>query len=132
MNTSVGLQDVTLLLGRILLVVLFVSSGIEKLTQFQDGLAEVKAKSLPFPAMVLSGTIALQLATSFCVLVGVWTEAAALALAVFTLATAMIFYPFWKLPLDQRAPLRNGFLEHISIIGGCLLLVASGPGKISL
>ncbi|WP_313273831.1 DoxX family protein [Stenotrophomonas sp.] len=132
MNDPGNLNDILLLVGRLLLVLLFVASGIEKLFDFKAGLAEVNAKRLPLPALALSATIALQLVTGTCIAAGHYVPWAAIALAGFTLATAVVFYPFWSAPAAERAALKNGFLEHISIIGGCLLLIAAGPGKFVL
>jgi putative oxidoreductase len=132
MNDSVSVNDALLLVGRLLLVVLFVASGIEKLFHFKAGLAEVNAKRLPLPALALSATIALQLIAGACIAAGCYVEWAAIALAGFTLATAVVFYPYWSAPLAEKAALKNGFLEHVSIIGGCLLLIGAGPGKMVL
>jgi len=63
---------------------------------------------------------------------GYYVERAAIALVGFTLATAMPFYPYWSASAADRAELKNGFLEYVSIIGGCLLLIAAGPGKLLL
>ncbi|PTA70679.1 MULTISPECIES: DoxX family protein [unclassified Stenotrophomonas] len=132
MNDSTTLNDVLLLVGRMLLIVLFVASGIEKLLHFKTGLVEVNAKRIPLPALALTATIVLQLITGACIAAGHYVMWAALALAVFTLATAVVFYPYWSALPVEKAAMKNGFLEHVSIIGGCLLLIAAGPGKLVL
>lgn len=63
---------------------------------------------------------------------GFQTTIASLLLALFTLATALIFYDFWNQDGPQRTLLFTGFLEHISIIGGFAILMGAGPGGIVL
>ena len=55
------MPDHYLLIGRILLVLLFLQSGITKAIRFQDGLGEVRSKKIPFPHLALLGTVVLQI-----------------------------------------------------------------------
>ena len=126
------LMDWMLLVGRILLVVMFLLSGISKTIKFQDGLAEINAKHLPLPRIALVMTIVLQMVASIMIVLGHYINFAATALTLFTLATALVFYDFWNFRGNERALLQTGFLEHISIIGGMLLLIGAGPGTLIL
>ena len=126
------MPDHYLLIGRILLVLLFLQSGITKAIRFQDGLGEVRGKNIPFPHLALLGTIALQIIGGALLIVGWFITPVAALLALFTLATAIVFYDFWNLQSEARAASLNGFFEHISIIGGFLILMAAGPGRFVL
>jgi len=54
-----------------------------------------------------------------------------LLLALYTLGTALIGHHFWTMTgMEQYANMIN-FYKNISIIGGLLLLCATGPGKYS-
>lgn len=130
MNLVPTTMDWILLTGRILLVVMFLLSGISKAVRFENGLAEVNAKHLPLPRLALIGTIVLQMVAGALIVLGHFTALAAAALAVFTLATAIVFYDFWSAQGDERSLLQTGFMEHVSIIGGMLLLIAAGPGAL--
>lgn len=132
MSSGASLTDWMLLVGRILLVVMFLLSGVSKAVRFKDGLAEVNAKHLPLPRLALIGTILVQVVAGVLIVVGHYTGPAAAALAFFTLATALVFYDFWSVQGSDRALLQTGFLEHISIIGGMLLLIGAGPGSLVL
>lgn len=112
------MPDHYLLIGRILLVLLFLQSGITKAIRFQDGLVEVRSKKIPFPHLALLGTVVLQIVGSALLIAGWLTTPTAALMALFTLATAVVFYDFWNLKAEQRAASLNGFFEHISIIGG--------------
>ena len=126
------MTDQYLLIGRILLVLLFLQSGITKSIRFQEGLGEVRAKKIPFAHLALLGTIVLQLAGSALLIAGWFTTPVAALMALFTLATAVIFYDFWSVKGEARTAALNGFFEHISIIGGFLILMAAGPGRFVL
>ncbi|MND64828.1 DoxX family protein [uncultured Brevundimonas sp.] len=126
------MTDHYLLIGRILLVLLFLQSGITKAIRFQDGLGEVRSKNIPFPHLALLGTVVLQIVGSALLIAGWFTTPTAALMALFTLATAVVFYDFWNLKAEQRAASLNGFFEHISIIGGFLILMAAGPGRFVL
>jgi len=56
----------------------------------------------------------------------------ALLLALYTPGTASIGHHFWTMTgMEQYANMIN-FYKNISIIGGLLLLSATGPGKYSI
>ncbi|NOV23957.1 DoxX family protein [Cupriavidus necator] len=122
------MTDYYLLAGRLFIAFMFVLSGANKLLFFSHGLDEVKARNLPFPRLALAATIAVQLSCGLAIMAGFQTTIASLLLALFTLATALIFYDFWNQKDAQRTLLFTGFLEHISIIGGFAVLMGAGPG----
>ncbi|MFD1557182.1 DoxX family protein [Paraburkholderia silviterrae] len=124
--------DYYLLAGRLFIALMYVLSGFNKLLFFRHGLAEVQAKNLPFPRLALSGTIVVQLVCGAAIMAGWQTPIASVLLAIFTLATAVVFYDFWNQQGTQRTLFFTGFLEHISIIGGFVILIASGPGRFVL
>ncbi|WP_439671676.1 Protein DoxX [Cupriavidus necator] len=111
------MADYYLLSGRLFIAFMFVLSGASKLTFFSHGLDEVRSRNLPFPRLVLSLTILVQLTCGLAIVAGYQTGIAALLLAAFTLATAVVLYDFWNQKGAQRMLLFTGFLEHISIIG---------------
>ncbi|EYS85112.1 protein DoxX [Cupriavidus sp. SK-4] len=126
------MADYYLLSGRLFIAFMFVLSGANKLIFFSHGLDEVRSRNLPFPRLVLSLTILVQLTCGLAIVTGYQTGIAALLLAAFTLATAVVFYDFWNQKGARRTLLFTGFLEHISIIGGFVILMAAGPGNIVL
>ncbi|MGR3911582.1 DoxX family protein [Burkholderia sp. SR8] len=125
-----AMVDYLLFAGRFFIALMFVLSGINKLLFFRHGLDEVRAKNLPFPHVALASTIVVQLVCGIAIMAGFQTALASLLLAVFTLATAIVFYDFWNQQGTQRTLMLTGFLEHISIIGGFIVLIAAGPGRL--
>jgi putative oxidoreductase len=120
--------DYYLLAGRVFLAFMFVLSGLNKAIFFAHGLEEVRAKNLPLPHLALLATIIVQIACGGAIMIGRYAQVSSSILALFTLATAAIFYDFWRRKGAERTIMLTGFLEHISIIGGFVVLIAAGPG----
>ncbi|MGH6978426.1 MAG: DoxX family protein, partial [Brevundimonas sp.] len=91
------MTDHYLLIGRILIVLLFLQSGITKAIRFREGLSEVRSKKIPLPHLALLGTIGLQIVGGALLIAGWFVTPVAALLALFTLATAVVFYDFWNL-----------------------------------
>jgi putative oxidoreductase len=127
-----GLQNPTVLVGRILLGLLFVVSGFGKIGGFEATVGYIASKGLPVPQIVAALTILLELGGGLLLVFGFFTRWTALVLAVFTLLAALIFHSFWAAaPAQFNAQFVN-FMKNVSIAGGMLVLAAFGPGAISL
>ncbi|WP_225782991.1 DoxX family protein [Xenophilus sp. Marseille-Q4582] len=106
------------LVARILLAVVFLSSGLAKLIDFQGGLAEMRAAGLEPDWLFNIATIGVLLGGSALLLLdrALWLGAG--ALAVFLLLTILVVHRFWALPQPQAQAALFWALEHISLIGG--------------
>lgn len=104
--------------ARALLAVVFLSSGLAKLLDFQGGLAEMRAAGLEPDWLFNIATIAVLLGGSVLLLLdrALWLGAG--ALAVFLLLTILVVHHFWALPEPQARTAIFWALEHISLIGG--------------
>ena len=122
--------DDLLLAGRVFLALMFLLSALNKSFNFAHGLDEVRAKNLPWPHLALLATIVVQIVCSLLIIAGRLVAPASLLLALFTLATAIVFYDFWNQTGKERTLTITGFLEHVSIIGGFIVLIAAGPGSL--
>lgn len=120
------------LIGRILLALMFVLAGISKITGFDGTVAYIASKGLPIPALLATGTIALEVLGGLCLIVGWQTRWAALALALFTLAASVIFHNFWAVAAEQQFVQQLMFMKNLSVAGGMLVLAAFGPGALSV
>ena len=127
-----GLSNPTLLVGRILLVLIFVIFGYTKVGGFDGTAGYIASKGLPMPSVVAALTIALELGAGLAIVFGIFTRWAALALAVFTLLAAIIFHNFWAVPEAQKVMQMTHFMKNLSMVGGLLLLWAVGPGPYSI
>lgn len=116
-------NDIILAVGRVLLALIFFIGGISWLT---GDLPIAFAASKGVPAIGVWIALAIKLLGGLAVIVGFQTRIAAALIIVFTIATAFIFHPFW---VDSEW---NTFWKEISMIGGFLVLIASGPGSLSI
>ena len=64
--------------------------------------------------------------------IGLFTRWSALALAVFTLLASIFFHNFWAMPADQQMMQSLMFWKNIAVVGGLLVIMAFGPGAISV
>lgn len=107
------------LVGRILLALIFLLSGISKISD-PAGTAGFM-ESMGVPGVLVWPTIALEILGGIAIVIGFQTRVAAFALAVFSIAAAVIFHHNFA---DQIQMIM--FLKNLSIAGGLLLLTASG------
>jgi putative oxidoreductase len=128
-------KDISLLIGRILLALLYVPSGFGKISNFQGTLDYISAKSLPFPPVVACIAIVVELGGGLLLLVGWKTRWVALVLAIFTIAAGILFHNFWALPADPAMMVvfnRINFFKNLAIAGGLLFIYVFGPGRLSV
>ena len=130
MNTQT--QNVAALVGRILLALIFITSGFGKITGFEGTVGYIASKGLPVASVVAALTILVELGGGLAVLFGFLTRWAALALAVFSLLAGFIFHAYWGVPADQVMGQQINFWKNVSIAGGFLVLAAFGAGAISI
>jgi putative oxidoreductase len=111
--------------GRVLLGLPFAMSGLSKLAAYGSTTAAIAAAGLPFPPLAF--VVAVELGGGLLLVLGYRVRPVALALAVFSLVTAVSFHSQFA---DQNQMIH--FLKDVMIAGGLLQIVAFGPGAISI
>ena len=124
-------KDAAILVARILMMVLFVMFGWEKLTGFSGTIAYMASSGAPMPELSAVIAVVMELVVGVALLVGFYTRPLALLLALYTFGTAIIGHHFWNMTGMMQFDNMIHFYKNISIIGGLLLLCVSGPGKYS-
>jgi putative oxidoreductase len=119
------LMSAAALVGRALLAAIFLHEAVSKLTAYSAALAYMRAFGVP--GELLPFAIAVELGCGVLILCGYQTRAAALVLAVFCLATAVLFHR----NLGDRNQLLH-FEKDLAIAGGLLVLFARGAGAWAL
>ncbi len=114
------------LAGRILIAVLFLMAGIGKLGSGYDG-TQAYMEAMGVPEMLLPVVIALEIGGAILLIAGFWTRTSALALAAFTILSAVLFH--WDFS-DQMQQVM--LLKNVAIAGGFLLLASTGAGTWSV
>lgn len=113
------------LFGRIGLAAIFLLAGINKIQNF-EGSAQYLA-SAGLPEALLPAVIAFEVLAALALIVGFITRLTALGLAVFSVATALMFHGNLG---DQMQFIL--FFKNIAMAGGFLVLAAHGAGAFSL
>lgn len=125
-------QNTLALVGRLLLVLLFLPAGFSKIAGFAGTVGYIGSKGLPMPALGAAIAIVVEVGGSLALIAGLRTRVAALALAVFTLVATFVFHNFWGVPADQVMVQQLMFYKNIAVIGGLLVLAAHGAGAWSV
>lgn len=131
-RAAAGVNDAFLLAGRILIAVIFVSSGIEKFMGLPHTAETIAAKGLPFPELLALATAALEFGGGLLIILGWQTRLFALALALFTALAAYFFHDFWNQTGPEHANNMINFMKNVAIIGGFVMLAGAGAGRYSL
>jgi putative oxidoreductase len=120
-----------LLIGRILLSFIFIMSALNKLGDLSGTSAYMTSKGMPAVPFFLVMAIILELGGGLLVLLGFRARIGVLALVVFLIPTTLIFHNFWALTGMDKQMQTIQFMKNMAIIGGLLILGASGPGLFS-
>ena len=121
-----------LLAGRIALASVFLVSAIHKGVWYRQAVEEFKIDRIPLIGLTLPATIALNLLGSVCLILGYQTQIAGLLLAVFTVAATLKVHAFWRLPKPKQLGRSRVANANLAVVGGLLVLAATGPGTIAL
>lgn len=103
--------------GRVLIALLFVTSGINKV--FAIGGTETMLASVGLPTGLAWPTALFEVAAGLALIFGVWTRFVALLLAGFCLVSAFFFHNDFADPMQAAMLLKN-----VAIAGGLLCLCA--------
>ena len=121
------MNHTVMLVGRILIAALFLVAGIGKLTAVAGTASSFAKLGLPAPQIMVWLTIAVEIGGAALLILGWKTRQAAWLLAAFTLVASYVGHPFW----DDASEM-NQFLKNLAIVGGMIILAATGPGALSL
>lgn len=117
-------MDVLVLIGRILFVLLFLSSAVNHLTQSKALTGYAESKGVPGGRAAVIGSGVLLLLGGLSILLGIWPDLGALLLVVFLIPAAVLMHNFWK---ETDPGSRQGemihFLKDIALAGACLMLI---------
>ncbi len=120
-----GIQIFAAPVGRVLIAIMFVMSGLSKISGYEG--TQGYMESVGVPGILLPLVIALEVAGGIAIIVGWQTRLTALALAGFCVISAVLFHANFG---DQIQMIM--FMKNIAIAGGFLFLVANGPGAYAL
>jgi len=129
MNTY---QSALNLIGRLLIVALFLPAGLGKIAGFEGTLGYFASLGIPAPVFALVATIVIEVVGSIALLVGFQTRLVAIIMAIFTLLAAVTGHAYWAAPADAAFIAQLLFFKNIAVMGGLLVLASAGAGNFSI
>lgn len=127
-----SLEKFVVVLARILLALIFVRAGINKLGSIDETAAEMAKAGIPLSNLLVYGAILMELGGGLLLMAGLFARWVALALFCYTLTLALIFHAYWNAPAAQARLQASFFFGHLSMMGGMLMVVAFGAGAYSV
>lgn len=118
-------QDISMLLGRVFLSLIFIVSGFNKITDYAG--TQGYMESMGVPALMLPLVIILELLGGIAILIGFKTRIVAILFIGFNVISALLFHSDFG---DQTQ--MTMYMKNIAIAGGFLLLFAHGAGSYSV
>jgi putative oxidoreductase len=124
-QSRITLRSTSELLGRILLMSLFLLSGLGKIGAYAATAGYMA--SVGVPGALLPLVIAIEVLGSLAIILGWQTRIVSLLLAGFSLTTGVLFHDNFADPVQMVM-----FLKNLSIAGAFLMLAANGAGALSM
>ena len=140
------LQGVVTVVGRILLVLIFLASAAgNKVPNFSSVAQLMGSQGIPVPRVMLAGAIVFLLAGSVSIILGFRARMGAGLLLVFLVLATYYFHDFWTWPGDAmwvlsmnpevKMPVQQieqiSFMKNLALMGSMLVIMANGPGPMS-
>lgn len=140
------MKKIFLLVGRICLSLIFVSSAVGKIlnwdetVQYMTGALAKWSNGVSMPDLVAQGfslfcsyaVMMLVVATIFegvgglFVLLGFKVRLGAVLLTLFIIPVTLIMHPFWLMGEQEKMMQMTMFMKNLSILGGLMILAAKG------
>ena len=112
-------------LGRMFLSALFLIEGFGKISMLEDVIMYMEEYGVP--GILFMPATTLEILFPLFLILGYKTKWAASVMALFTFAVAIIFHTDFSESMQMML-----FLKDLAIAGGFMIIIAYGPGKISL
>lgn len=119
------LQAFSALLGRLFLAMIFIQSGLSKMSDYAATQGYMDAMGVSSALLPL--VIALEVVGGIAIVIGFKARLVALAMAGFSLLSALLFHTNFS---DQTQTIM--LMKNIAIAGGFLMIVAHGAGAYAL
>lgn len=119
------------LVGRVLLSIIFILSGISKIGGWSKTEHMMSTHHIPAAPAFLAVAVAIEILCGLAILFGFKARWASLLLFFYLIPVSVIMHAFWHGPAVQAQMQQIMFLKNLAIMGGLLLLAAYGPGRYS-
>ena len=125
-------RNTTLLVARIFMAAIFLTSGIAKLTDPGGAQGYMNMAGIPHADVLVYVAGLAELCGGLALLFGFLTRVGALGLFLYLIPTTIFFHHFWDMSGAEAKTQMVNFMKNLTIMGGLLALSAHGPGRFSL
>jgi putative oxidoreductase len=128
-----AIENICLLLGRLLMGTYFILPGLQKITSYQTMTDSMLAHNVPATVFLLPATIIIQVTLGLAIIIGFKGKLAALILAGLTLIISIYMHDFWSMAESlERTHETQNFFKNMGIMAGLLMVSSIGTGWLSL
>jgi putative oxidoreductase len=127
-----AINNTAAFVGRVLLSLIFLMSGVHKLTAWPETAAQMEAEGLPAVQVLLPIAVAAEIVGGLALLLGCFARLGALGLILFLIPTTLVFHDFWTYSGDEQQQQMIHFMKNLAILGGLFVVLGFGPGCCSL
>lgn len=121
------------LVGRILLGLIFLMSGIGKITGFAGQAAYAAKSGVPLPEVAIALSIVAEVGGALMIMLGWKARIGAAILFVWMIPVNFYMHAFWNIADATWKQIHMiMFLKNLAMMGGMLLVMANGSGPKSL
>ena len=113
-------------LGRLFLGAHFFIAGIRNFISLAVWIPRMEGRGMPQPKLALMLAFAVQTVGGALAATGLWSAFGAAALIAFTIVATIAWHNFWNYTGEERRVHINYCLTNIALIGGLLMVVATG------
>ena len=115
-------QGALSLLARWLITIIFLTSAYSKLFSWGANIEYMHSKHMPAAALLLAAALVVEAAGSFCLITGIGARIAATVMFLYMIPVTFLLHAFMSV----------NFQKNLGVMGGLLMIVAFGPGRIAL
>ena len=119
------------LAARILIIMMFLISGVFKVAAYAQIVGYATAMRLPAPGVAIALAAVVELACGLAVLAGFKTRLVAWVLFLYLIPVTFFFHNFWAVQGAEQQTQMVNFLKNAAIMGGLLVLAVNGAGAYS-
>ncbi len=124
-------HDVLLLASRLLLASALLPTGIARALNVSGFALTLAGSGMPAPNAVATAAVVVQVFGPLALILGVLPRITGLALAGFSVATAIVLHGFWSYTGVNALTERTLFLADLGLAGGFVIYALAGPGAFS-
>jgi putative oxidoreductase len=121
-------NDAAPVIARILIVLIFPFSFLDKIINWQSALKQANSSFLPGGPVLLVLAMIVEAVTPVCIVFNWYAGWAAFVLAGYCAITALLYHNFWSYPHfwkagTEGAPHVWDFFKNFAIVGGCIYIM---------